>query len=66
MTLPLNALLMKASDSCKIQVINNSNLAIFLYSPSPEYPADCWSETEIPPGGAAGSFIKTTKPHLSM
>jgi hypothetical protein len=27
------------------------------YSPSPEYPAACWSETEIPPSGAAGSFI---------
>jgi len=24
------------------------------YSPSPEYPAACWSEPEIPPSGAAG------------
>ena len=23
------------------------------YSPLPEYPAACWSETEIPPSGAA-------------
>jgi hypothetical protein len=30
---------------------------ISFYSPSPEYPAACWSETEIPPSGAAGIFI---------
>ena len=29
----------------------------FLYSLSPECPADCLSKTEIPPSGAAGSFI---------
>jgi hypothetical protein len=30
------------------------------YSPSPEYPAACWRETEIPLSGAAGRFIFNT------
>jgi len=32
-----------------------------IYSPSPEYPAACWSETEIPPSGAAGMKGKVNR-----
>jgi len=31
------------------------------YSPSLEYPAACWSETEIPPSGAAGMKGKVNR-----
>jgi len=32
-----------------------------VYSPLPEYPAACWSETEIPPSGAAGMKGKVNR-----
>jgi hypothetical protein len=28
------------------------------YSPSPEYPAACWSEMEIPPTGLQGALLQ--------
>jgi len=34
---------------------------MIVYSPSPEYPADCCSEVEIPPIGAAGMNGKVNR-----